>query len=947
MSTIDPIRWQQLSALLDTALDLGDDARTAWLQALRARDPALGEEMARLLKGAAAAVGDGPSLEAASDHESPADGPTRPAAFAWLLAEALLQEVAAPQRLGQRFGAWRLLRKIGEGGMGEVWLAQRDDGLYDAQAAIKLLRGDLDTARLAQRFARERALLARLEHPAVARLLDAGIEAGQAFLVLELVAGRPMSEHARVACPTVAQRVDLLLQVAQAVDHAHARLIVHRDLKPSNVMVSESGQAKLLDFGVAALLHDTQQGDSDLTRQTGRGLTLGYAAPEQVLGAPIGTAADVFSLGVMLFELLSGELPFGARDAARLAVEHAVLQNEPQRLSAVLAQGAGTADTLAPGPGRPQDAHRGQGDLEAIAAKALRKNPDERYGSVQSFIDDLRRWQRLLPVEARRDDRRHRTQLWLRRNLRLVAAGSAVLISLSAGLALATWQWQQAQQAARQSAQISNYLTELLASASPELHGGNVPTVLDVLQASRQSLPGKFKDDPETRLQLLQVLSNTYHDLGRYDLALPLFEERIALSTQLHGAQGAATLAARWQRGRALQIQNQCDKAVAELEPLLNSFGADSEEMRLVLYTLNACYSRLGRSDDAERVLARAGTLTEQRYASGTLQWLSHQNHVHVLRANQGRLRESLAAILRTQPWWQDPAPELRFELLIYRRNAAVVQMRLSEYEGLDARMVELIAAYDRLMGPASEAGLRAVNEWAQSFSDRGQPQRAFALRTDALERAQRAGVRNPAQLLPLLVQRLLAATQLGVEPVIDLRQQTQARLTQTVAERQALGYPRAEAWLALSRTAMLLGDAGLAQQALDTLADDTGLNLASNLPLAMRLTTLQGQLARLQGDLVASQQLLLQNLQWQLARPRADMQVLPVWRAGLEVACGLAQQGDPAAAQALTAAAAWRPPGLPADHPLDLAAARLQQGLTQSPEQAREAARALGRTLL
>jgi len=336
---IDRIRWQQLSRLLDDALELQGDARAAFVSDLRVVDAELAAQLARMLD--------------ATQQRAAEAAPGLPA-FALHLGQALAASSVEGEargsgharQVGQRLGAWELLAKIGEGGMGQVWLARRCDGLYEARAAIKLLRDDLaaaggggpfGTSGLAGRFARERAVLARLNHPLIGRLLDAGVAGNQAYLVLEYVDGSSLAEHARAHCPTVAQRVRLLVQIAEAVDYAHAQLIVHRDLKPSNVLVDQAGRPKLLDFGIAGLIDDGQPVDTDLTRQTGRGLTLAYAAPEQILGSPIGVAADVFSLGVMLFELLSGELPFAPRHTPRLAIERAVLHDEPRRLGSLAA----------------------------------------------------------------------------------------------------------------------------------------------------------------------------------------------------------------------------------------------------------------------------------------------------------------------------------------------------------------------------------------------------------------------------------------------------------------------------------------------------------------------------------------------------------------------------------------------------------------------------------
>lgn len=937
---IDRDRWQALSALLDQALALPPAARAAWLAGLRARDPQRADELQ-------------PLLPTADDDEDTAP----PAALPGLQRYGAALDAAlapappppgAPQP-GQRLGSWLLVKKIGEGGMGQVWLASRDDGLYQAQAAIKLLRSDLQASGLAGRFARERAALARLNHPAVARLLDAGVATSggveQAYLVLEHVPGHTLAEHVRQACPLLAQRVQLLLRVAQAVEHAHAQLIVHRDLKPSNVIVTPEGDPKLLDFGIAGLMDDGEAGDGELTRQTGRGLTLGYAAPEQILGAPIGTAADVFSLGVMLYELISGELPFAPRGTARVAAERAVLHDEPRRLHTLLGQGAAPQATDPPtpavedaGPGRPQDAVRARGDLEAIAAKALRKQPQERYASVGALIEDLQAWLAHRPVSARRDDWRHRTGLWFRRNLLLGGALAVVALSLTAGLAAATWQWQRAQAAARQSDMIASYLTELLSSARPDRHGGEWPTVLQLLEKSRAKMPEAFQDDPQTRLRLLSVMASTYHELNRFDLAMPLYEELVSLAESEQSADAPFVLQARIRQAKTFQVQGLFDKAIAALEPLQEDtsrvYGVQSEERRELLYILSASYSRAGRLDDADRMLTEAGRLTEARFGRQSPEWMAHQNHVQVLRAGQGRLREALAAIRSTEPFWADKRPQYARDILVYKRNTIAIQIRLGEYAGLEARMQALLPEMDKLMGAGNDLSAGFRHELARLFTETAQPARALAQREENLARAQAAGVQHPGVLLPLQVHVLLARAQLQAPgpataaQAAALAQQTRELLARVNAEGARLGYARAEAWINLTRVGLALDDAALAAEAFAPLRADAGLHLERDVLLASRVAQMEGELARLQGDLPRSAALLRQRLAV-FNRP-GDRQVLPGWVAALDLACTLVLQGVPGAAAALADAAARRPPGAPAGHPLDAMAGTLDQALRQ-----------------
>jgi serine/threonine-protein kinase len=927
---IDRTRWQQLSALLDDVLALPPGERVAWLAALRRREPELAAQIEPML-GTGYDDPDAtevqPRVELFEQHLAPAlIGPGEAAAAAAL----------AP-RAGQRMGPWELLYPIGAGGMGEVWLARRADGLFEAQAAIKLLRSDLPAAGLAARFARERAVLARLNHPAVARLLDAGIAEGQAYLVLEYVVGRSLTAHVRTDCPTVAERVRLLVRVADAVDHAHAQLIVHRDLKPSNVMVTASGEPKLLDFGIAGLLDDGEPVDTDLTRQTGRGLTLGYAAPEQVLGGPIGTAADVFSLGVMLYELLTGELPFAPRHSPRVAIERAVLHDEPQRFQAVLGLPAADTQDDPSSPGRPVDAQRAVGDLEAVVAKALRKNAAERYGSVQAFVDDLQRWLSHRPVSVKRDDWRHRAGLWLRRHAVLTGATALVVLSLSAGLVAATWQWRRADAAARQSDQVTTYLSELLASASPSRHGGQWPNVLQLLDSSRKTLPDKFNDDPETKIRLLQVLAETYHGLSRFDAAFPLFDELVELNERLHGPDDSRSLLARLGRAGAWTAQGSFDKGVAELEalrgPLRERFGPQSAEQGRLLRALGGAYTRTGRLPEAEQVLEEAGRITERLYAPGSLHWLAYQNDLQVLRTTQGRFREGLDVLMRTQPYWARMPMELTDLKHTLQRNTVTVQIRLGEYAGVEERIGALLAEGDRLRGPGNEWSMLLRGVLVGYLRQIGQPARALAVADDNLERTLASTTHLPATLLPLRATQLLLRGQAHAASPASLAADARALLAETRTQRQAMGYPRAEAWIDLVRVGLLLDDAALAGEALALLKTDAGLNLARDSALHSRVTYLDGELARLRGELPRSKQLLQQRMA--LFERIVEKRVVPAWVASLDLAYTLVLMRDPGAAEALAQAAARRPGSLPAGHPLDAVQAYLESRLAHGDDAA------------
>jgi len=377
MSTLSPEQWQALSPYLDRALDMKDHEREEWLTSLRAENPALAAQLTSLL----------------DEHNV--------LARAGFLEKSLTAAPPAASGLaGQVIGPYTLISQIGQGGMGSVWLAERSDGRFERRVAVKFLNVGLVAHGGEDRFKREGSILGRLSHPHIAELVDAGVSPGSpSYLVLEFVEGEHIDRYCDRHRLDVEARIRLFLDVASAVAHAHANLIVHRDLKPSNVLVNERGQVKLLDFGIAKLLEgEAQDGAATLlTVKGGRAMTPEYAAPEQVTGAPVTTATDVYALGVLLYVLLTRQHPVGSGPHSPADLIKAIVDTEPRRLSDIVTSFAADQETATANATRrtttPDKLSRLlRGDLDTIVAKALKKSPRERYSSVAALADDLARY---------------------------------------------------------------------------------------------------------------------------------------------------------------------------------------------------------------------------------------------------------------------------------------------------------------------------------------------------------------------------------------------------------------------------------------------------------------------------------------------------------------------------------------------------------------------------
>lgn len=584
---MDPKRRARVEALFEEALELEPAEWDTWLPRAAGSDPDLLQDVRALLVAHARTGG---ILDRGMVD----------------LAGELVERARPPVPVGP----YRILEEVGRGGMSVVYRAERSDGQFRRRVALKVLRGELDAEELHVRLATERQILASLDHPNIARLLDGGMtEEGRPYLVMEYVEGRPLNAHCDEGRLSLEARLRLFLEVARAVQHAHARLVVHRDLKPSNILVTPEGRVRLLDFGIAKVL-DVRQVELDeesapVTRVGTRLFTPEYASPEQLAGSPASTANDVWALGVVLYELLVGARPFGGSEAG---LERRIREEDPPRPSLRVLHGdsgwAAQRSTT-----RRALARALEGDLDRITVMALRKEPERRYASVEQFAEDVERYLSGLPVRAQSDRAAYRMRKFVRRHRTESAAAIVVLLALVGGAGVAVWQAREtgverdrAEVAAARSDAVAGYLLDLFRTADPWEVPADRLSARELLARGERRL-SELPDDPFLRSQVLLAMGETYQSLGDGEAARPLLEEAVELRRaalgDIHPKTGEALLALAELRRR--------EGRLAQAESLALSALAGSNEASHVaghataLDLLGFIYTGMGRLAEAER----------------------------------------------------------------------------------------------------------------------------------------------------------------------------------------------------------------------------------------------------------------------------------------------------------------------------------------------------------
>ena len=452
--------------------------------------------------------------------------------------------------VGKHIGAYKILRVIGRGGMGAVYLAIRDDDQYKKQVALKIIKRGMDSEEILKRFKTERQILATLVHPNIARLLDGGAtEDGLPYFVMEYIQGQPIDEYSDSHNLNTLERLKLFRKVCAAVQYAHQNLIVHRDLKPSNILVGADGEPKLLDFGIAKLLNPSLSPVTiPMTATMMQVMTPEYASPEQVRGEPITTASDVYSLGVLLYELLTGHRPYQLKNRIPQEIERIICESEPLKPSTIITrveevtspdgttESKITPESISKNRDSKPDTLRKRltGDIDNIVLTALRKEPNRRYASIEQFSEDIRRHLANLPIFARKDTAWYRSSRFIKRHKVGVIATVLVVITLLAGIVGTAWQAKVAAEErdrarieTEKAEQVSEFLVDLFEVSNPSEAKGDTITAREILERGAEKIETELKDQPEVRATMASVIGKVYQSLGLFDDAEHLI--RIAL----------------------------------------------------------------------------------------------------------------------------------------------------------------------------------------------------------------------------------------------------------------------------------------------------------------------------------------------------------------------------------------------------------------------------------
>jgi eukaryotic-like serine/threonine-protein kinase len=723
-------RWQEVDALFSELLDLDPAERDAHLDRRCADDPGLRDAVEELLS---------------ADSESQA---FLSHSAAELVGEALAAALAvsagpdpADERIGERVGSFRVVRELGRGGMAGVYLAERADGAFEQLVAIKFLRRGLDTDDFVRRFLAERQILSSLHHPNIARLIDGGTtDRGLPYLALEYVDGVRLTDYCDRERCSVEDRLRLFVEVAKAVQYAHANLIVHRDIKPSNILVTQDGRVKLLDFGIAKLLDPASDPGVGALTQTGqRPFTPEYASPEQVRGEAITTASDVYQLGILLYRLLTGERPYNVfTDGSSL--EGTITETRPTAPS-IVARRCDREIAVDRSSTPERLSRRLRGDLDTIVLKALRKEPQRRYGSAIEMAEDVRRHLEGRPITARRDSRVYRIRKLLRRNAWVTPVAALVLLLLASYIVTLIRHGRELEAERNVAREVQNaFVGFFTAPDSLDVglgEGRRDLTVRDAILEGADRLEDQLADRPAARAELLSAMAAVLYDLDESERARPLGEEALTLQDSLYGPRSVEYLNTLLLLGdlmRGLDRDSARILLTRHLELTREVFGQSHAATARSLQSLGLLEFQAGNFEEGARLLEesvrvfRTESPVPSRRLAEALQWLG-DNYLA-----QGRVADAVEPIREAYQIFVAEYGPRHSQSAIAGEKLATVLGDYGEIQEARKLYGSSIAVMDSELGPTNSITINARNNYALLLANNGDLQGAENLQREVLE---------------------------------------------------------------------------------------------------------------------------------------------------------------------------------------------------------------------
>jgi serine/threonine protein kinase/tetratricopeptide (TPR) repeat protein len=704
---MEPERWRQIEGLFQSALDCEPGHRAAFLDSACGSDTSLRQEVESLLA----------SYEKGGFTETPA------------LAEGikLLEESEARLLVGQNIGPYRVIRKIGQGGMGAVYLAARADEAFQKEVAIKLIKRGQDTEDVIRRFRSERQILASLDHPNITRLLDGGTtEDGLPYFVMEYIQGEPIDKYCDAHKLNTTGRLKLFQSVCAAVHHAHQNLVIHRDIKSGNILVTTEVAPRLLDFGIAKLLA-AEPSVADRTMTIARRMTPESASPEQVRGGIITTASDVYSLGVLLYKLLTGHSPYRLAGRSPEEIERAICEEEPEKPSTVIdraeesgAEGAITPQSVSKTREGTADKLRRRlgGDLDNILLMTLRKEPQRRYASVLQLSEDIRRHLEGLPVMARRDTAGYRTAKFVGRHKTGVAAAALIFLSLTAGI-VATLRQTRVARAERDRAQVEKakadrinaFLQDMLGfsdtrSGSANTKKGHDATLADMLDVAGPRAETELNDQPAVKAEMLRTIGVAYTIQPRFDLAEHYLRAALDTDVKLYGSKHQETAKTLHLLGVALGNKGDYKGAEQFQRQALEIYRKqpkdeilDARSFAETLSTQGLLTMRIdGNYPEAESLLLEAVSLAPQLKGKDRALVSGAENMLAALHSDRGDYRQA-ETLARSSLEEFQKLPTERFGVAESQANLGIILRTEGKYSEAEPALRDALALYRQLLG--------------------------------------------------------------------------------------------------------------------------------------------------------------------------------------------------------------------------------------------------------